>query len=60
MKSDAPLIVARWRALSLWLAFNVGFQNALITFLSLIDPSYEPMYMIRVTNELTRTTAGTP
>lgn len=50
--SEMPCLAPRWWWLELWFSFNEGFQHALITFLSLVNPNYEPQFMFRITGEL--------
>jgi hypothetical protein len=50
--SDAPCLAARWWWLEFWFSLNEGFQQALMMFLSLLNPRYEPLFMFKVTGEL--------
>lgn len=51
---EAPCLAARWDWLELWFDLNEGFQHALITALSLLNPDYEPQFMFKVTGEIRR------
>ncbi len=50
--SGAPMVAARWWFLEWWLSINEAFQASQIRVLTLIDPDYEPMWMLRITGEL--------
>jgi hypothetical protein len=50
--TDCPVIMERWDILSSWLWVNEQLSMALIGLLSLMNPDYEPAFVIRVTGEL--------
>jgi len=49
---EAPVLAARWWWLDPWFIVNEALQGLLINVVSLVDPDYEPMWMIRLTGEL--------
>lgn len=51
-ESPEPCLAARWCWLEFWFDINAGFQQALMMFISLVNPDYEPQFMFKITGEL--------
>lgn len=45
------IVAARWDLLEPWLTVQHWCQAAMIWLLTLLDPSYEPAWMFRITGE---------